>query len=93
MNYWKQNKNYIYVAAHRGLSARYPENTMEAFRAAGLEFYNECILANQIATGAMRAGRQFSAFRKVVKTHQNVLVFVKGSEKQIELGNYEYNVA
>ena len=34
MNYWKQNKNYIYVAAHRGLSARYPENTMEAFRAA-----------------------------------------------------------
>ena len=34
MNYWKQNKNYIYVAAHRGLCARYPENTMEAFRAA-----------------------------------------------------------
>ncbi len=34
MNYWKQSKNYIYVAAHRGLSARYPENTMEAFRAA-----------------------------------------------------------
>ena len=34
MNYWKQSKNYIYVAAHRGLCARYPENTMEAFRAA-----------------------------------------------------------
>lgn len=68
-------------------------DTVEAFRAAGLEFYNECILLNQIATGAMRAGRQFSAFRKVVKTHQNVLIFVKGSEKQIELGNYEYNVA
>ena len=34
MNYWKQNKNYIYVAAHRGLSSRYPENTQEAFRAA-----------------------------------------------------------
>lgn len=68
-------------------------DTVEAFRAAGLEFYNECILANQIATGAMRAGRQFSAFRKVVKTHQNVLVFVKGSEKQIELVDYQYDVA
>lgn len=68
-------------------------DTVEAFRAAGLEFYNECILLNQIATGAMRAGRQFSAFRKVVKTHQNVLIFVKGNEKQIELGNYAYNVA
>jgi len=68
-------------------------DTVEAFRAAGLEFYNECILLNQIATGAMRAGRQFSAFRKVVKTHQNVLVFVKGSEKQIDLEKYNYNVA
>jgi glycerophosphoryl diester phosphodiesterase len=34
MNYWKQGPNYIYVAAHRGDSARYPENTMESFRAA-----------------------------------------------------------
>ena len=34
MNYWKQSPNYIYVAAHRGDSARYPENTMESFRAA-----------------------------------------------------------
>ncbi len=34
MNYRKQNKNYVYVAAHRDLSASYPENTMEAFRAA-----------------------------------------------------------
>lgn len=28
------NENVIYVAAHRGWSAKYPENTMEAFRAA-----------------------------------------------------------
>lgn len=34
MNYWKQNEKNIYVAAHRGWSAKYPENTMEAFRAA-----------------------------------------------------------
>ncbi len=34
MNYWTQNEKNIYVAAHRGASTAYPENTMEAFRAA-----------------------------------------------------------
>jgi glycerophosphoryl diester phosphodiesterase len=34
MNYWTQNKNNVYVAAHRGWCAKYPENTMVAFRAA-----------------------------------------------------------
>lgn len=34
MKNWKTDGSYIYVAAHRGWSARYPENTMEAFRAA-----------------------------------------------------------
>ena len=34
MNYWTQSKKNIYVAAHRGDSAYYPENTMVAFRAA-----------------------------------------------------------
>ncbi|MBQ3085493.1 MAG: hypothetical protein IJC46_08615 [Clostridia bacterium] len=34
MSFWKQNEKNIWVAAHRGWSAKYPENTMEAFRAA-----------------------------------------------------------
>lgn len=34
MNYWTQNRDNIYVAAHRGWSTKYPENTMPAFRAA-----------------------------------------------------------
>ena len=34
MNYWTQSTQNIYVAAHRGWSSDYPENTMEAFRAA-----------------------------------------------------------
>ena len=34
MNYWTQSKNNVYVAAHRGWCAKYPENTMAAFRAA-----------------------------------------------------------
>ncbi len=34
MSYWNQSEKNIWVAAHRGWSAKYPENTMEAFRAA-----------------------------------------------------------
>lgn len=34
MNYWTQSKNNIFVAAHRGIRASYPENTIQAFKAA-----------------------------------------------------------
>lgn len=34
MSIWTQSEKNIWVAAHRGFSAKYPENTMEAFRAA-----------------------------------------------------------
>ena len=33
-NYWTQSEDNIYVAAHRGWSEKYPENTLEAFQAA-----------------------------------------------------------
>ena len=34
VNYWTQSPKNIYVAAHRGWSEKYPENTMESFQAA-----------------------------------------------------------
>lgn len=34
MNYWNQSNQNIYVAAHRGFSSQYPENTLAAFKAA-----------------------------------------------------------
>ena len=34
MNFWTQNEKNIYVAAHRGWSERYPENTLIAFASA-----------------------------------------------------------
>ena len=33
-NYWTQSEKNVYVAAHRGFSEKYPENTMPAFKAA-----------------------------------------------------------
>lgn len=57
-------------------------DTVEAFKAAGLHFYNEAILVNSAGSTAMRAGKQFTSSRKLGKTHQNVLVFVKGDGKR-----------
>ena len=34
MNYWEQSSRNIYVAAHRGWKAKYPENTLESCAAA-----------------------------------------------------------
>ncbi len=34
MNYWTQSKDNVFVAAHRGWSEKYPENTMIAFKKA-----------------------------------------------------------
>ena len=55
-------------------------DTVEAFRAAGLHYYNEAILVTAVGSLPIRAGRQFSASRKLGKTHQNVLVFKKEEE-------------
>lgn len=66
-------------------------DTVEAFARAGLKLYNECILINQLATAALRVNNQFKKNRKVVKTHQNVLIFIKGNEKLIDLQPYDYD--
>lgn len=55
--------------------------TVRAFQSAGLGFYNDIVLLNAIGSAAVRGGRQFAGSRKVVKVHQNVLVFVKGDWK------------
>lgn len=57
-------------------------DTVEAFRAAGLEYYNEAILVTAVGSLPIRAGKQFRATRKLGKTHQNVLVFLKGDGKR-----------
>lgn len=81
------------VRDKKGYYYNFVADTIDACAQAGLKYYNECILLNAIATAAMRADKQFSANRKVVKTHQNVLVFVKGSEKEISLSDYEYDLS
>ena len=70
------------VRDKKGNYLNFVGDTVEAFRAAGLEFYNEAILVTCVSSLPMRAGGVFSASRKLGKTHQNVLVFVKGCGKK-----------
>lgn len=53
-------------------------DTIRAFEAAGLRLYNEAVLLTQVGTLALRVSRAFGVGRKMGKSHQNVLVFLKG---------------
>lgn len=53
-------------------------DTKRLFMANGAKFYNDMILLeNGLNTAAMRADKQFTSGKKVVKIHQNVLCFKK----------------
>lgn len=73
------------VRDKKGFYRNFVDYTKKCFNENGLQTYNELILVEQIATAAMRANRTFSALRKCIKTHQNVLVFYKGSPENIKI--------
>lgn len=51
-------------------------DTINAFKKCGMNFYNEAILLNAIASASMRANGNMKT-QKLVKVHQNVLIFKK----------------
>lgn len=51
-------------------------DTINAFEKAGIKYYNEAILLNAIASASMRANGNMKS-KKLVKVHQNILVFKK----------------
>jgi hypothetical protein len=70
------------VRDRRGNCRNFVGDTISAFVDAGLHLYNDAVLLNPIGSGALRAGKAFRASRKLVRRHQNVLVFVKGDGKR-----------
>lgn len=66
----------------KGYYYGFPADTVKIMEAAGLRLYNEAILVTHAASLPLRAGRQFDATRKMGKTHQNCLVFIKGDPKK-----------
>lgn len=62
----------------KGLYRNFVSDTIAAFQDAGAILYNEAILVTSVGSLPIRAAKQFSHSRKLGKSHQNVLVFVKG---------------
>ncbi len=63
--------------------------TITAFEKAKMIFYNEIILVNSVGSLPIRINKMFGYYRKIGRTHQNILVFYKGDVKEIQ-NNYNY---
>jgi len=92
----KENRFAVFVVGDirdtkTGMYRNFVSETISAFQAAGLRLYNEMILVTQCGSLPIRVGKSFQVYRKVGKTHQNVLVFYKGeNQKRIkEFGDVE----
>ncbi|OQB03656.1 MAG: putative methyltransferase [bacterium ADurb.Bin212] len=64
------------VRDKNGFYIGFVPDTIKAFEKCGMKFYNEAILLNAIASASMRANGNMKS-QKLVKVHQNVLVFKK----------------
>jgi len=64
-----------------GIYRGFVADTIRAFESAGLGLYNDVVLLNNVGTAAIRANLNMNT-RKLVRVHQNVLVFVKGDPRK-----------
>ena len=61
----------------------FPDDIKATFKRNGMPLYNELVLVDHVGTARLRAVK-YMQHRKVVKVHQNVLVFYKGDAKHIK---------
>lgn len=61
-----------------GLYCNFVGDTITAWLDAGAALYNEAVLLTVAGSLPIRVGKQFTNSRKLGKSHQNVLTFVKG---------------
>lgn len=59
-------------------------DTINILQGAGLYYYNEIILENNIGSLPIRAPKYFDDSRKIGRQHQNILVFYKGDLENIK---------
>jgi DNA modification methylase len=72
------------VRDERGFYRSFPALTIDAFQSASATLYNEAVLVTAVGSLPLRIGKQFGSYRKLGKTHQNILVFFKGNPKTIK---------
>jgi len=71
------------VRDRKGFYRGFVADTIRAFEDCGAHLYNEAILVTAVGSLPIRIGTQFGRYRKLGKTHQNVLVFYNGEPKNI----------
>lgn len=67
-----------------GMYFNFPMDIICIFKKQGFKLYNDIIYYEPLGSARLRANKFFSASRKVVHTHQNVLVFYKGDISKIK---------
>ena len=71
------------IRAKDGTYYKFPDHIKKIFTENGMSLYNEMILLDPLGTAPARANKYMKS-RKVVKVHQNILVFYKGDTKKIK---------
>ena len=83
----KQDRFAVFVVGDvrdkKGFYLNFVDYTKKCFNDNGCTTYNEAILIDMLGTAMLRANGTFKS-RKLVKVHQNVLVFYKGNPKNIK---------
>jgi hypothetical protein len=72
------------IRNNKGVYRDFIGDTKRAFFDNGLSLYNDVVFLEQYATAPMRAALQFDRGRKLVKTHQNILIFYKGEPRKVK---------
>ena len=81
------------IRDRKGFYRNFVSDTIAGFQNAGMILYNEAILVNVIGSLPIRIHQAFGAYRKLGKSHQNVLVFFKGDPKTIKDNYGEIEIA
>lgn len=58
--------------------------TKRVFASAGWKLYNEAVLLQPLGTAMLRAPKIFGSNKKLIKVHENVLIFYRGSINEIQ---------
>lgn len=83
----KPNRFAVFVVTEirgpkQGFYRGFVSDTVKAFECSGARFYNEAALINCAGSLPLRVQKQFNVTRKLGRTHQYVLVFLKGDPRE-----------
>lgn len=66
----------------KGFYRNFVGETVAAFEECNARLYNEAVVVTPVGSASMRVTKQFNSGRKLVKTHQNLLVFCSGDWRE-----------